>query len=355
MNNPPPLSTGFIDNFARRVVSWQASHGRHDLPWQQQPTPYQVLVSEVMLQQTQVSTVIPYYQRWLAQFPDAESLAAATDDEVMALWQGLGYYARARNLKKAASYICTELAHQVPQQPEQLREIPGVGPYTAGAITNFAYNKPAAIVDGNIKRLFCRLFGIHGQLASTPVTKQVWQLAEQLTPATNNRSYAQGLLDLGATICKPRSPLCKQCPLASDCVAFQQDLIHELPTPKVRKSTPTKSGFFLWLMKEDKIYLVRRPKQGIWSQLWCLPELSSPQVDKQVLQEHGTFKHVFSHYKLNAHVYQPSATTNEQQLLSMLGVNEELHGSYVAVSELAAVGLPAPIRSYLEATIDALQ
>ncbi|MEX1220950.1 MAG: A/G-specific adenine glycosylase [Idiomarina sp.] len=350
MNNPAPLSSNFMANFANRVIAWQASHGRHDLPWQQQPTPYQVLVSEVMLQQTQVSTVIPYYQRWISQFPDAASLAAAADDEVMALWQGLGYYARARNLKKAARYICNELAHQVPQQPEQLREIPGIGPYTAGAITNFAYNKPAAIVDGNIKRLFCRLFGIHGQLASTPVTKHVWQLAEQLTPDTNNRRYAQGLLDLGATLCKPRSPLCEQCPLATDCVAFKQNLIAELPTPKIRKTTPTKSGFFLWLMKQDKIYLVRRPDHGIWSQLWCLPELTSQQVDKQLLSEHGTFKHVFSHYKLNAHVYQPAATLSQQELASLLDVEQPWQGNYVSLTELAAVGLPAPIRNYIEAT-----
>lgn len=301
-----------------------------------------------MLQQTQVSTVIPYYQRWLARFPDAASLAAASDDEVMAVWQGLGYYARARNLKKAASYICSELAQQVPQQPDQLREIPGVGPYTAGAIANFAYNQPAAIVDGNIKRLFCRLFGIHGQLASSAVTKQVWQLAEQLTPAQDNRRYAQGLLDLGATICKPRSPLCQQCPLTNCCVAFQQDLVTQLPTPKVSKRTPTRNGFFLCLFKADKIYLVRRPDHGIWSQLWCFPELTGPQVDKQLVREHGTFKHVFSHYKLNAHVYKQAESTNPHELLRQLDATNELEGRYFSMAELASVGLPAPIRSYLE-------
>jgi len=333
---PPEATADIVD----RLIRWQQQYGRHDMPWQQSPTPYQVLVSEVMLQQTQVQTVIPYYQRWLERFPTPQALAAASDDEVMHLWQGLGYYARARNLKKAALYISETLNNEIPQTPDALQKIPGVGPYTAGAITSFAFDQPGPIVDGNIKRLFCRLFGIYGLPTTAEVNNALWQIAEELTPQQQNRVFAQALLDVGATVCKPKQPRCSECPLQAHCFAFSHDKIAELPTPKPKRKLPEKDGHFLWLLKDDQIYLVRRPDQGIWSQLWCLPELDASGLDK-AWSQHGSFKHKFTHYQLNARIHASKGARQERI------ENSQHSGRYFTRTELQQVGLPKPIKTYL--------
>lgn len=338
---PTPLAP---KTFAERVVQWQRQHGRHDLPWQANNQPYHVLVSELMLQQTQVSTVIPYFNNWLVQFPDIHALANAHEDQVLNAWQGLGYYSRARNLHRAAQYIVAEYSGQLPDAPELLREVPGVGPYTAGAITAFAFDKPAAIVDGNVKRLFARYFGIAGDLASSALNKQLWQLAERYTPTQNNRSYAQGLLDLGATVCKPRQPNCNLCPLQETCNALATDRVDTLPTAKKKKQIPTKQGYFLFSLTSAGVLLEQRPSEGIWPRLWSFPELEQA---SHKLSEHGSFKHVFSHYRLNALVYSASSAS---------GV-ERLHNTKVqrvAIEELEHVGLPAPIRKYLDTQLQLL-
>lgn len=327
-------------DIVNRLIRWQQRYGRHDMPWQQEPTPYKVLVSEVMLQQTQVNTVIPYYQRWLARFPSAQALAAASDDEVMQLWQGLGYYARARNLKKAALYINDTLANKIPNNPAELQKIPGVGPYTAGAITSFAFDQPGPIVDGNIKRLFCRYFGIVGLPSTSQVDKQLWQIAKELTPQQNNRVFAQALLDVGSMVCKPKQPRCSECPLADNCFAHKNDKVSELPTPKPKRKLPIKTGYFFWLQSSKGIYLERRPEQGIWGQLWCLPELSPDEITSD-LANHGTFSHKFTHYQLEAKIVKSTRVNSN--------LNDKLNdsGRYFKWTELANVGLPKPIKSYL--------
>lgn len=331
--------------FAELIIGWQQHHGRNDLPWQRQATPYHVLVSELMLQQTQVTTVIPYFERWLQHFPTIEHLAQAPTDEVMALWQGLGYYSRARNLHRAAQQICNEYAGKVPATVHELREIAGIGAYTAGAIRAFAYNQDGVIVDGNVKRLFSRLFAIAGDLNSAAKQRQLWQLAEHFTPSADNRRYAQGLLDLGATICTPRQPKCNDCPLSDHCQALRQDRVAELPTRKEKVTLPTRNGYFLWQADPDGIVLEQRPSQGIWPSLWCLPEVDQAAalvwLDRSTL--HGRFKHTFSHYKLQAQIISAEHHTGAS-ISAALQRPQRL----VPWSQIAELGLPAPIAKYLQ-------
>ncbi|MEJ2764000.1 A/G-specific adenine glycosylase [Photobacterium sp. MCCC 1A19761] len=333
MMHPPLTPT----SFQQRLITWQQTHGRHDLPWQQDPTPYRVLVSEIMLQQTQVATVIPYFERWIASFPTIEALAAATEDEVMNHWQGLGYYSRARNLRKAALYITEECGGQFPDQLESLLKIPGVGRYTAGAIASFAYNAYGPIVDGNVKRLFCRFFGIEGVPGTSQVDKTLWHLAETFTPTENNRAFAQGLLDMGATVCKPKNPICDDCSFQPECIAYQSNRVDQLPTPKPKKTIPTRAGQFLWIESDGKLLLEKRADNGIWGALWCLPQIH---LEPKQLGDHvrlkGSFKHTFTHYKLDAkvwHVDSLGEQTDNQQWFPFEACDE--------------LGLPTPIRKFL--------
>lgn len=348
-NNPEfvlPEHSLAPDAFAGTVLRWQQQHGRHDLPWQQPPTPYRVLVSEIMLQQTQVSTVIPYFQRWLSAFPDLNSLANADEDQVMALWQGLGYYSRARNLQKAAQYLVDEYNGEFPNDLAELERIPGVGRYTAGAIRSFAFNDYGPIVDGNIRRLFCRLFAIDGEPMSSRVSKQLWQFAEQLTPRHQNRAFAQGLLDLGATVCTPKKPSCRDCPLQNNCLALAQNRVDELPNPKPKKNIPLRQGHFIWQTDQSRICLQRRPETGIWARLWALPEVAEAPTDALKI---GEFQHTFSHYKLHAHVWQLSAAEIQEPNAGAA----ELH--WLSFESLADIGLPTPIRQFLEAQIRSMR
>jgi A/G-specific adenine glycosylase len=333
------LQQSEVKAFQNQVVNWQLTHGRHQLPWQQQVTPYQVLVSELMLQQTQVSTVIPYFQRWMQSFPTIEALAAAENDTVMAHWQGLGYYARARNLHKAAIYI-RELGAFPATLPELLA-VPGVGRYTAGAIMSFAYDQYGPIVDGNVRRLYARYFAIDGVTSSSAVDKQLWALAEQLTPQTQCRSFAQGLLDLGATICKPRQPMCEQCPLAGSCQALAQNRVDSLPTAKPKKQVPVKDGHFLWLQQDGLLFLQKRPAPGIWASLWSLPQVDADAAVLTQAKKQGDFVHQFTHYTLNATVW--SITDSE-----VAEVRESAEGRWYNVEQLQQIGLPAPIRVFIE-------
>lgn len=364
-------SSPIKQNFANELLKWQRTHGRHDLPWQQPATPYRVLVSEIMLQQTQVVTVIPYFERWMQRFPDLRALAEAQEDDVMALWQGLGYYSRARNLQKAARWLVENHQGAFPESLSELQKIPGVGRYTAGAIRSFAFDQYGPIVDGNVRRLFCRLFGIEGQPLSSKVDKQLWALAEELTPEQNNRAFAQGLLDLGATLCKPRNPDCHRCPFASHCVAHQSGREHELPTPKPKKVLPVKEGHFLWAESGSKtvpeVLIEKRPDNGIWASLWSLPELNDVPANARL---QGTFNHTFSHYKLKASIWQVtpqesagavdtfidtfsdtdnSENTNQAVAQSIPEYRQpESTKRKISLSELESTGLPAPIKKYLK-------
>ncbi|WP_108649338.1 A/G-specific adenine glycosylase [Dongshaea marina] len=329
--------------FATRLLHWQRSHGRHQLPWQENPTPYRVLVSEIMLQQTQVITVIPYFERWMERFPDIHSLARANEDEVLSLWQGLGYYSRARNLQKAARYVIDELGGEFPDTVDGMLKIPGVGRYTAGALISFAYNRPGPIVDGNVKRVFCRQFAIEGVPGTTVVDKKLWQLAELLTPTEDNRDFAQGLLDLGATLCTPKSPDCPRCPFSDSCIAHIEGRTAELPTPKPKKNTPTRQGHFLWIRSQDKLLLEKRPDTGIWASLWCLPEIPvKPQLAGA--RAFDSFRHTFSHYKLEAQVWQQESPDTDKSSMQ-----------WFSPRQLAEVGLPAPIRKLVEKQLTSQQ
>ncbi|MCC5854372.1 MAG: A/G-specific adenine glycosylase [Idiomarina sp.] len=327
------------NQFVNQVLAWQANHGRHDLPWQQPATPYRVLVSEIMLQQTQVTTVIPYFERWMSSFPTLQSLAAATEDQVMAHWQGLGYYSRARNLLKAARHLIEHSAGEFPDDLKELQEIPGVGRYTAGAIRSFAFDQYGPIVDGNVRRLFCRLFGIEGVPGTSVVDKELWRLAEELTPKEHNRRFAQGLLDLGATLCTPRNPNCTSCPLQADCVAFREQRQNELPHKKATKTIPRREAHFVLHLQADKpvrIRLLKRPPSGIWASLWCLPELDEAPTQGELVTE---FTHTFSHFKMHGQVWLTQDST--------LCLNEDSATQYVALEQLADFGLPAPFRALL--------
>ena len=362
------------ENFQRQVMLWQQSHGRNQLPWQQannapiseaetSKTPtsktqtskdltssaqsaaaYRVLVSELMLQQTQVATVIPYFQRWMSEFPSINALANADEDEVMRLWQGLGYYARARNLHKAAKYLAG-LA-EFPATLAELLQVPGVGRYTAGAIMSFAFDQYGPIVDGNVRRLYCRYFALSGAPHSTTLEKQLWQKAHELTPTAHSRRFSQGLLDLGATVCKARQPLCERCPLAATCQALLQNRVSEFPNAKVKKAVPTKPGMFLWISQNDAILLQKRPSPGIWGALWCLPQVAEDSPLLTDAKLHGEFSHQFTHYKLHAQIWQISA---EQYDVNLRQAAPEI---WAKPSELAMLGLPAPLKSYFELKLE---
>lgn len=333
----------------RLIIDWQREHGRHHLPWQQAPRPYHVLISEVMLQQTQVSTVIPYFQRWLQRFPDFTALAQAPLDDVLAEWQGLGYYARARNLHKAAQYVVAEYGTELPAQVAQLREIPGIGPYTAGAIANFAFDQPAPIVDGNVKRLFARLFRIPGHVGLGSFERAAWRYAEALTPAKSEpgdaRALAQGLLDIGATLCKPKQANCAACPLTSNCGAYQHQQVNAYPAPKPKRQQPTRAWQFIWDRQGDQLLLEQRPHKGIWGGLWCLPQLQdtlapdAAETRDAVL--HGEFLHTFTHFKLQARVLDSGFITQPPWQFS---ANDKM---YVPLAKLDEFGLPAPIKQYI--------
>ncbi|CAG9296016.1 A/G-specific adenine glycosylase [Celerinatantimonas diazotrophica] len=323
------------EHFNLTLVNWASKYGRHDLPWQQHPTPYSVHVSEIMLQQTQVTTVIEYFKRWMSAFPNLLALANADEDEVMSHWQGLGYYSRARNLQKAARYLVDEFSGHYPRTLKQIEQIPGVGRYTAGAIVSFAYNERGPIVDGNVRRLFCRYFAIEGVPSTTEVNNKLWQYAEHYTLAKNCRAYAQSLLDMGAMICTPKSPDCPNCPINDSCQAYQTDRVAQLPTPKPKKHTPTKIGQFLWIEQNNQLYLQKRPAPGIWAGLWCLPQLDTEQIREVApSQRKGTFKHVFSHYKLDAEVLNANST-------------EQLSGQFFSPKQIVSLGLPTPIRKFI--------
>ena len=298
-----------MNSFAASVLGWFASHGRNDLPWQQNPTPYRVWISEIMLQQTQVATVIPYYLRFMESFPDVSALADAQIDDVLHHWSGLGYYARARNLHKAARLVRDEHAGVFPDDIDQLVALPGIGRSTAGAILALAFGQRHAILDGNVKRVLARHDAIGGWPGRIKVAKALWQSAERNTPTDRVAAYTQAIMDLGATLCTRSRPGCSACPVQDDCSARQDDTIDQYPGRKPRKAKPLKKTTMVLAVSRDALYLERRPAAGIWGGLWSLPEMQSGDVDswcQRVLdggrydrQTWGTLRHSFSHYDLD--------------------------------------------------------
>jgi len=339
--------------FSKQLLSWFDLHGRKDLPWQQQPTPYHVWLSEIMLQQTQVSTVIPYYQRFTEQFNTINSLAEAAVDDVLALWTGLGYYARARNLHKAAIIMREQHHGEMPTNFDELIALPGIGRSTAGAILTLAHQQQFAILDGNVKRVLARYFAIEGWPGKKDIENQLWQKAELLLPTHRIANYIQAQMDLGATVCTRSKPRCNLCPLTSDCLAFKQGNPSDYPTSKPKKVIPHRQTH--WLIAQintGEVLLEQRPQQGIWGGLWSFPEVK----DKGELDYHSQqlnlieknkvklidINHIFSHFKLTIHPYliQCEQQTNH--------VAENNNLSWYKISDALRLGLPAPVKTVIQ-------
>jgi len=342
------------ESFASPLLRWFDVNGRHDLPWQHPRTPYRVWLSEIMLQQTQVRTVIPYFERFVTALPTLSALAAASRDDVMALWSGLGYYARARNLQAAAQRCVAQHDGELPRDMEALIALPGVGRSTAAAILSQAWGDRHAILDGNVKRVLARYHGIDGYPGLPAVEKQLWVVAEQHLPAERLADYTQAQMDLGATLCTRSDPACVLCPLQDHCIARREGRVAELPTPKPGKAVPQKHACVLWLENASgEVLMQRRPPTGIWASLWTLPQADDVASSRGWFERelHGDFgaaltlrpiEHAFSHYKLRL---QPLRIGNVA-LRERVGDNDDLR--WVARGELAALGIPAPIRKLLE-------
>ena len=299
-----------VNVFSWRVLHWYAEKGRRDLPWQYNTTPYRVWVSEIMLQQTQVATVIPYYRRFMKRFPDIPALAAAGIDQVLHLWTGLGYYARARNLHAAAVIIRDRHAGQFPETFDEVLALPGIGRSTAGAILALARGQRHAILDGNVKRVLARFHAIEGWPGKSEVLQRLWELAERHTPKRQVADYTQAMMDLGATVCTRGRPDCEGCPLAADCLARQASRQREYPSPRPRKALPIRRTRMLLLYNDrHEVLLEQRPSSGIWGGLWSLPELAGDEgvedwcsgrlgLPVQVTGEWPVVQHTFSHFRL---------------------------------------------------------
>ncbi|HET7774202.1 MAG TPA: A/G-specific adenine glycosylase [Burkholderiaceae bacterium] len=336
-------------DFARAVVAWQREHGRHDLPWQGSRDPYRIWVSEIMLQQTQVGTVIPYYQRFMARFPDVTALADAPDDVVMQHWAGLGYYSRARNLHAAAQDVRDRFGGRFPTDPPDLESLRGVGRSTAAAIAAFSANARAAILDGNVKRVLARVFAIDGFPGSAPVERQMWALAESLLPAAADMpAYTQGLMDLGATLCTPKRPRCGECPLQMRCEALRQNRVAELPVARPRK-TPPRRAAVLWLIVDaaGRVLLEKRPPVGVWGGLWSLPQTEPGQaaphgIDAQRAERFALIEHAFTHFTLEIDVQRAELAG------AAAHVAEPACARWFALHELADAGVPKPVRTVLD-------
>jgi A/G-specific adenine glycosylase len=297
-------------DIAAALLAWHRQHGRHDLPWQRDPTPYRVWVSEVMLQQTQVGTVIGYFDRFMERFPDVRTLAAAPLDEVLHLWSGLGYYSRARNLHLAAQRVAADCGGELPTDDGALATLPGIGRSTAAAIRALSTGEHAVILDGNVRRVLSRVFGVTGPGAQRTLERRLWQLAEECTPKEDVAAYTQAIMDLGATVCVRRRPLCPACPLAADCVARRTGRQHEIPAPRPRAVRRTRAVVMLFAQTSDgSVLLERRAEHGVWGGLWCPPQFPSAAAarlyaatrlrDAEVESESRTIvKHAFSHFEL---------------------------------------------------------
>ncbi|MGB0721981.1 MAG: A/G-specific adenine glycosylase [Gammaproteobacteria bacterium] len=341
------------DGFATRVLKWFDLHGRHDLPWQRRADPYRIWVSEIMLQQTQVTTVIPYFERFMARFPTVDQLASARADDVLALWSGLGYYARARNLHDAARRICTDHGGVMPRDIDCLQALPGIGRSTAAAILAQAHGDRHAILDGNVKRVLARHAAVSGWPGRSAVGRRLWALAELHTPHDRVAAYTQAIMDLGATLCTRRQPRCPQCPVRGDCLARAQGRQHELPEPRPAKPVPVRNRLLLSVRSVDGgVLLERRPDSGVWGGLWSLPEVedldhartwcrSRLGCDGDDPTTGSGFEHRFSHFLLRA-------TTVEVTVSGPCGgVEEGDNLTWYHPGTGFAGGLPAPVARFL--------
>jgi A/G-specific adenine glycosylase len=298
-----------VNDFAERLLAWFDDNGRKDLPWQRNITAYRVWVSEIMLQQTQVQTVIPYFNRFIERFPDVGVLASAKQDEVLSHWSGLGYYARARNLHKAAQQISDERGGRFPESLDEVIELPGIGRSTAAAILSLAKGQRHAILDGNVKRVLARFDAIAGWPGKTQVAADLWRVADRNTPYERTAEYTQAIMDLGATLCTRSRPACDRCPVNSNCEALRTDSVEAYPGRKQKATKPLKTTTMILVSEGGQVYLERRPESGIWGGLWSLPELGERSVDDwcdttfgvtaKEVRSWDVLRHSFSHYDLD--------------------------------------------------------
>ena len=337
--------------FAARVIAWQKRHGRHDLPWQNTRDPYRIWLSEIMLQQTQVATVIPYYTRFLEKFPTLRDLARASEDEVLALWSGLGYYSRGRNLLRTAQIVAEKFHGEFPKAMDDILALPGIGQSTAAAISAFAFGERQAILDGNVKRVFARQFGIDGFPSEKEIEAKLWSVANAALPKKNIEAYTQGLMDLGATLCLRTRPLCLACPVEEHCVAKRDGRIQELPTPRPKKAVPEKSTTMLIIAHAGEVLLEKRPPTGVWAGMWCFPEVvngASPRdvcrvrygLETKPLKPWSVLQHGFTHFKL-------SITPQPIVVQKKLPRASELSFMWLSIDDALKAAIPKPVRELL--------
>ncbi len=349
-----------INSFSTQLLHWFDVHGRKDLPWQQMQSPYRVWISEIMLQQTQVTTVIPYFERFMQHFPDVVALANAPQDEVLHLWTGLGYYARARNLHQAAQQIRDEFAGEFPLTLDEVVALPGIGRSTAGAILSLSKQQRHAILDGNVKRVLARYHAIAGWPGTPIIEKQMWQLAERHTPQQRNSDYTQAIMDLGATLCRRSKPLCGSCPVRDGCQGQAQGIQNQLPTPRPKKNIPTRRVTMLLLQDEhNAVLLQQRPPSGIWGGLWSLPELDAESSDADLIHwcknelgyaatvvQRGTrVRHTFSHFHLEIAPVVARITGADN------AIRDVSNRRWYNTAAPDTLGLAAPVKRLLEVLI----
>jgi len=344
-----------VNSLAETLIRWHAVHGRHDLPWQQQRTPYRVWVSEIMLQQTQVATVIGYYARFMQRFPDVQALAAAPLDEVLHLWSGLGYYSRARNLKRAAERIVAEYAGELPRTRAALAQLPGIGRSTAAAILALSEGRREAILDGNVRRVLARVFGVEGDIAAPETLQALWTRAEACTPEVEVATYTQAIMDFGATLCTRHRPRCAECPLQADCIARLQERVQELPAPRRRTARSTRRTVMLLAWHPGQgILLQRRPPHGVWGGLWAPPAFESLEAARCFCDARlrgaqlepaplPLVRHGFTHFDLEI-------TPVRACCEGLVGVMDGAELLWYNARDPARIGLPAPIATLLSAS-----
>ena len=341
-----------MPSFATAVLDWFDQHGRKNLPWQSPITPYRVWLSEIMLQQTQVETVIPYFERFLLHFPSVQDLANAELDKVLHLWSGLGYYARARNLHKCAQQIASEYHGEFPKDLAKLEQLPGIGRSTAAAISSIAFEQPNAILDGNVKRVLARYQAIEGWPGKKPVENTLWEVAESFMPENRCRDYTQAMMDLGATLCTRSKPACAICPISEDCKALKLGDPTQFPEKKPKKAIPTKNTHMLIPVFQNQILLEKRAATGIWGGLWSFTQVDSHYDAKSYCNQHfgnqwnietwQPINHTFSHYKL---IITPLIITLQTQ---PKGVNENNQQIWYNLTNPPQLGLAAPVASLID-------
>lgn len=336
-----------MKDFSARLLTWFDQHGRKDLPWQENKTPYRVWVSEIMLQQTQVTTVIPYYQRFMAAFPTVDALANATQDEVLHHWTGLGYYARARNLHATAKQVMQQHNGEFPATQEELEALPGIGRSTAGAIIAICTGKRAAILDGNVKRVLARVFGVEGWPGQTATLKELWAKAEMVTPSERVADYTQAIMDLGAMTCTRTKPDCGSCPFNADCHAQQTASIEQYPGKKPKKDKPVRSTTMLIIECTGEVLLEQREAKGLWGGLWSFPEtedvdayLAASSVQPISVEKLNPFRHTFTHFHLDI---QPIYVKGKAA-----GVREPDGTCWYNLKDPQSIGLTRPVTRILD-------